>query len=118
VKIAILDTGIQLSDQQMDIYLEERKIKYKSWVDEEKEGHEIWRDAVGHGTHLATLLVKVAPFATIHMARVFRNRRPNMKTEFGNVAQVRINFNGNQFGVTLLILCRPFDMQQITGELI
>ncbi|KAI8151300.1 Subtilisin DY [Colletotrichum sp. SAR 10_70] len=53
-----------------ELYDFEPRIKYKSWVD----GHGDWRDDVGHGTHLAILLRKVAPKAEIHMARVFKNK--------------------------------------------
>ncbi|KAI8298120.1 Subtilisin DY [Colletotrichum sp. SAR11_59] len=53
-----------------ELYDFEPRIKYKSWVD----GHAEWRDDVGHGTHLAILLRKVAPNAEIHMARVFKSR--------------------------------------------
>ncbi|KAI8153057.1 Subtilisin DY [Colletotrichum sp. SAR 10_65] len=70
IKIAILDSGIELSSEHRDLYDFEPRIKYKSWVDERTE----WRDDVGHGTHLAILLRKVAPNAAIHMARVFRKR--------------------------------------------
>ncbi|KAI8249235.1 hypothetical protein K4K56_010406 [Colletotrichum sp. SAR 10_98] len=69
-KIAILDSGIELSSEHRQLYDFEPRIKYKSWVDR----HSDWRDDVGHGTHLAVLLRKVAPNASIHMARVFRKR--------------------------------------------
>ncbi|KAL3294911.1 subtilisin-like protein [Colletotrichum asianum] len=69
-KIAILDSGIDLSSEHRELYDFEPRIKYKSWVD----GHTEWRDDVGHGTHLAILLRKVAPNAEIHMARVFKSR--------------------------------------------
>ncbi|KAH8698202.1 hypothetical protein GQ44DRAFT_832238 [Phaeosphaeriaceae sp. PMI808] len=68
IKIAILDSGIELSDTNKDIYNFEPKIQYKSWIDEETE----WRDEVGHGTHLATLLRKIAPNAMIYVGRVFK----------------------------------------------
>ncbi|KAF4870778.1 Subtilisin DY [Colletotrichum siamense] len=70
IKIAILDSGIELSPEQRQLYDFEPRIKYKSWVD----GHADCRDDVGHGTHLAILLRKVAPNAEIHMARVFKSR--------------------------------------------
>ncbi|KAF4889001.1 hypothetical protein CGCFRS4_v009546 [Colletotrichum fructicola] len=69
-KIAILDSGIELSSEHRELYDFEPRIKYKSWVD----GHADCRDDVGHGTHLAILLRKIAPNAAIHMARVFKKR--------------------------------------------
>ncbi|KAK2759746.1 subtilisin-like protease [Colletotrichum kahawae] len=70
IKIAILDSGIELTSEHREKYDFEPRIQYKSWVD----GHAEWRDDVGHGTHLAILLRKVAPNAEIHMARVFKSR--------------------------------------------
>lgn len=70
IKIAILDSGIELSPEQRQLYDFEPRIKYKSWVD----GHADCRDDVGHGTHLTILLRSVAPNAEIHMARVFKSR--------------------------------------------
>lgn len=88
VKIAILDTGIELSESQKEIYEEDSEFIYKSWVDDNEEGFDSGKDDVGHGTHLATLLKKVARYAIVHVARVFKARKPNMATEVKNVAQV------------------------------
>ena len=89
VKVAILDTGIELSDDQKAIYEgHDSSFVYKSWVDDNAEGFEKGRDDVGHGTHLATLLKRVAQYAVVHVARVFKKRKPNMITEVKNVAKV------------------------------
>jgi hypothetical protein len=68
IKIAILDSGIALSEEQMIYYSTEPSIIYRDWVD----GALHWKDDVGHGTHLAVLLRMVAPSSVIHVARVFR----------------------------------------------
>lgn len=104
VKIAILDTGIELSSEQrdiyeLDIYGHEREIEYKSWIDEVEEMGDMWKDDVGHGTHLATLLARIAPNAIIHVARVFRDRKPDMGTEPQNVAQVSNVLNRKRYFV-------------------
>ncbi len=89
VKIAILDTGIELSDDQRAIYeRQDSKFIYKSWIDDNEEGFEKGRDDVGHGTHLATLLKRVAQHAVVYVARVFKERKPNMATEVKNVAKI------------------------------
>ena len=88
VKIAILDTGIELSDDQRASHEQDDEFIYKSWVDDDEEGFEKGKDDVGHGTHLATLIKKVAQHAVVHVARVFKNRKPNMATEVGNIAEV------------------------------
>lgn len=90
VKIAVIDTGVELSDLQRDIYDRNDDMQYKSWIDDNEEGIENGKDDVGHGTHIATLLAKIARNATIHVARVFKERKPNMTTELKNVAQVRL----------------------------
>jgi subtilisin family serine protease len=87
VKIAILDTGIKLSYDQEEIYFPEETMKYASWIEEDESDIGKAQDEVGHGTHLATLLARVAPQATIHVARVFKNRKP-MSAELKNIAHV------------------------------
>jgi len=68
VKIAILDSGIDLSQHQMEMYNDAQpQMVYRSWID----GDPIWKDEVGHGTHLAVLLRKMAPEAIIHVGRVY-----------------------------------------------
>lgn len=94
VKIAILDTGIKLSQQHKYCYPEEQLI-YKSWLQEGEKNDKMWGDDVGHGTHLATLLLSVAPHAIVHVARVFRAKKPDMKTELENVAKVQMNSDMN-----------------------
>jgi subtilisin family serine protease len=78
IKIAILDTGIQLPAEANVVYEEQIKC-HKSWLrgepgntgDESGKGD---RDLDGHGTHCASLLLKVCPNAAIYVARVFRKR--------------------------------------------
>lgn len=84
VKIAILDSGIELSQDNEDLYNIEPKIQYKSWIDQDTE----WKDDAGHGTHLAILVRKIAPNAIVHVGRVFK-KKPN-KGSAANVAQVKI----------------------------
>lgn len=84
IKIAILDGGIELRSRTPRIVRFEPRIKYKSWVD----GHADCRDDVGHGTHLAILLRKVAPNAEIHNARVFKSRPKGDKSAL-IIAEVR-----------------------------
>ncbi|KAL5092194.1 hypothetical protein Trisim1_002079 [Trichoderma cf. simile WF8] len=82
VKIAILDSGIELSQDQKDMYDVEPKIEYRSWIEEDRE----WKDDVGHGTHLAVLLRKIAPNAGIHVARVFK-KRPHVEKSAQIIAE-------------------------------
>ena len=69
-KIAILDTGIDLS--HIDMQAQEERIKsVRSWVGggngkEDRKGG----DWYGHGTHAAGLLLDIAPQADIYIARI------------------------------------------------
>lgn len=84
VKIAILDSGIQLSPDHRAMYDIEPRIQYGSWVNSDVE----WKDDVGHGTHLAILLRKIAPNAIIHVARVFE-KEPSIERSAESIAEVR-----------------------------
>jgi subtilisin family serine protease len=83
VKIAILDSGIDLAQNSPGIYNTDPEIQYRSWVDNSPE----WKDEVGHGTHLAALLRKIAPNAIVHVDRVFKKRAT--KGSVTSIAQVR-----------------------------
>lgn len=115
IKIAILDTGIDLPEAAKSLY-EGRIIECKSWLegkgDLELEFSKGDRDVDGHGTHAAGLLLKVAQYAHIYVARVFElghESRGKFATEDTNeyIAKVShvfqifhcaysLNFLGNQ----------------------
>lgn len=76
VKIAILDSGIDLSAEHQEHYDNEPKIQYWSGIDEDDKQ----RDDVGHGTHLTILLRKIAPRAAVHVARVFKKKPKGNKS--------------------------------------
>jgi hypothetical protein len=70
VKIAILDTGIDLNHRYFQDETTKRKIKrikaVEDFVDPAGDAHDI----CGHGTHCVGLLRQVAPEADIYVARV------------------------------------------------
>ena len=84
VKIAILDTGIDRTHPQIEAQWNKRIKDAKSWLDE--EGGD--RDSCGHGTHGASLLMKVAPEAHIYVARVIKDGECSLNPD--NVADVRL----------------------------
>ena len=91
VRIAILDTGIDLPEYALHTY-EDRVKDFKDWILGE-EGRSQWTDSDGHGTHSAGLLMKVAPEADIYVARVFEKQKSGrgaVPTELidKNIAQV------------------------------
>lgn len=77
IRIAILDTGIELCED--DWAYRSRVREVKSWLSNSGDcAHELYkgdRDLDGHGTHAGGLLLKVAPDAEIFVARVFRDRK-------------------------------------------
>ncbi|GFF44406.1 uncharacterized protein PAC_01091 [Aspergillus udagawae] len=79
VKIAILDTGIDLKNDF--IRVNKTRIKgLESWIDDgNKSG-----DLFGHGTHTAGLLLRVAPTADIYVARVVANKHLDKPENIAN----------------------------------
>ncbi|KAL6695706.1 peptidase S8/S53 domain-containing protein [Trichoderma pleuroticola] len=98
--IAILDSGIELSKDQKDMYDVEPKIQYRSWIEEGTE----WKEDVGHGTHLAVLLRKVAPNAIIHVARVYK-KRPHVEKSAQSIAEA-IRYAVDDWKVDIIVM--PF----------
>jgi hypothetical protein len=67
VKIAVLDTGIDMQHNYIKGCKKANRIKgVKSFVNDDKRIDDI----CGHGTHVAALLLKVAPECQIYVAKV------------------------------------------------
>ncbi|UNI20026.1 hypothetical protein JDV02_006159 [Purpureocillium takamizusanense] len=70
VRIAVLDTGC---DDNAAFFLHSdhgsRLQEWKDWVDESEQ----WQDQHGHGTHLVSLIMQIAPDALMYVARVARS---------------------------------------------
>lgn len=79
MKVAILDSGIELPSTDM-LARGERIKEVRSWVgvsiDDEKDGRLLQpdqlgcRDEIGHGTHIAGLLLDVAPEVDLYIAQI------------------------------------------------
>ncbi|KAI1111129.1 hypothetical protein F5Y14DRAFT_328140 [Nemania sp. NC0429] len=68
VRIAVLDTGIDLEHPKLS-RSKARIMDCRSWVaDDPSIG-----DVCGHGTHIASVLLKMAPWAHLYVARVFKD---------------------------------------------
>jgi hypothetical protein len=65
IRIAVLDTGIDLTDMMIKPAMS-RIIDKRSWVG----SPESYLDNYGHGTHVARLLLKMAPAAEIFVAKI------------------------------------------------
>ncbi|CZR51368.1 uncharacterized protein PAC_01243 [Phialocephala subalpina] len=68
VKIAVLDTGADLSHPDIIDATQRGLVKYYDFVKNESS----MSDLDGHGTHCTSLLLKFAPNAEIHIGRVFQ----------------------------------------------
>jgi hypothetical protein len=92
IKIAILDTGLHLPEGCDQIY-EGQIINCRSWLDTTKpegipfDGN---ADTDGHGTHATGLLLDLAPYAAIHVARVFEGRKEKQGKEMAAATQRRV----------------------------
>ncbi|KAF4636697.1 hypothetical protein G7Y89_g1387 [Cudoniella acicularis] len=68
VKVAILDTGIDCSHE--DIQDEKSRIERRSWLPLGEPD----ADEHGHGTHATSLILRIAPGAQLYVARIFKDR--------------------------------------------
>lgn len=68
VKIAIIDTGIDAKHPILKSLVETGQIRMRSWITAESGG----TDYLGHGTHIAHSLLRVAPRASLFIAQVLK----------------------------------------------
>jgi hypothetical protein len=88
VKVAILDTGVQISTDWLRGVYEGRLKECRTWLTTENpEGEEFelgTRDSDGHGTHGTSVLLDVTRSADVHVyaAQVFNKREEKVIVEF------------------------------------
>ena len=136
VSVAVLDTGFEPSKSLMVNYEDDCRIKdSKTFLINEKDrvtDSESWRtDSDGHGTHVAQLLLRVAPVADVHIAKVFETRKDLNKPEiaatvYQGIADVSqpsnippqiypidklqaINYAANTWKVDMIVMSFGFD---------
>jgi subtilisin family serine protease len=68
VRIAVLDTGVDILHPDISHEYENGRIKYHDFT----SGSVDIEDLDGHGTHSVSLVAKFAPNAEIYVGRVFR----------------------------------------------
>ena len=94
VRIAILDTGLELPEDCQCIY-SDRIRECRSWLDafglEDGNPETGNIDVDGHGTHSTGLLLEVAPNAEIFVARVFESRGEKQGKQATEATQVRVS---------------------------
>ena len=93
VKIAVLDTGTQLSGALQENYEQEGRINIlqsETFVSPTNgEDTHDWRvDLDGHGSRVSQIILEFAPAADLHIAKVFKTRSdltgPDMAREVHN----------------------------------
>ena len=86
IRIAVLDTGY---DPATTFFKDpDRRRRIRKWKDYVVEGSTTGQDKNGHGTHVLSLVMKVAPAADIYVARVARDTK-DLENSTGNVAKVK-----------------------------
>lgn len=83
IRIGVLDTGICMDNKFIKMNLE--RIKYRSFVTGDPDP-EVHSDLVGHGTHVAGLLLQVAPNADIFVAKISNKGEPHDHQAIANVS--------------------------------
>lgn len=88
IRIAVLDTGFDDEALFFDLPENSRSLnRVKGWKDF-VDSADYWQDTHGHGTHLVSLVLTVAPKAEIYIARIARDTN-DLGGASENVAQVR-----------------------------
>lgn len=88
VRVAVLDTGFDDGGLFFDLPENNRSLdRLKGWKDF-VDSSDSWQDAQGHGTHLVSLVLSIAPRAELLVARIARNT-DDLAGASENVAQVR-----------------------------
>lgn len=89
VKIAVLDTGLQLPEHLQAVYIDENKIAAehcKSFCSSDND----WNvDIDGHGTQVAGIILDVAPKVELYVAKVCQRRKDFVSTR--NAANTQRN---------------------------
>ena len=91
VKVAILDSGIDASHPQFSKYpMDGGMSRFRGFGDHncrDWTGSSATHDRVGHGTHAAALVLKVAPKAELYIAKIFNSKDGDANTPH-HVAEV------------------------------
>lgn len=84
VKIAILDSGIDLPQSDLEAY-DDRIIDVRTWLDGKVGKRDrSCGDDVGHGTHTAALVLDAAPDSHVYIAKI-ADRRPTCPRDIAKV---------------------------------
>ncbi|EFQ36019.1 subtilase [Colletotrichum graminicola M1.001] len=111
VKVAVLDTGFQLPEVLQENYEGEDRINFQqsdTFVPATKgDATHDWKvDCDGHGSRVGQIVLRVAPAADLHVAKVFRTKDDLADPE---MAVQAINRATHDWKVDIIIMCFGFD---------
>ncbi|KAJ4179988.1 hypothetical protein NW755_012028 [Fusarium falciforme] len=118
VKVAVLDTGLQLPGAFQKNYEEEKRINSDQSATfihgtRGKDPHGWKVDCDGHGSRVGEIILNVAPTADLHVAKVFKTRGdladPKMATQVHKRIAEAINCATNEWKVDMIIMCFGFE---------
>ncbi|KAF2973268.1 hypothetical protein GQX73_g289 [Xylaria multiplex] len=107
VKIAILDTGLDLTHPDVEARTKNIKGKY-NWLQE--KFRQSVHDRNGHGTFTANLILDYAPDAELYVAKIAENKPSSPKT----VAEA-INYAVSEWKVDIISMSFGFPTRDIEG---
>lgn len=81
VKVAILDTGVDVANPEIEKNLKKKIMKWKGFPEVSKP----LTDVNGHGTYLACVLMRTAPNAWLYIARIFDEKKKCVPAEVARV---------------------------------
>lgn len=86
IRITILDTGYDAKSQFFDAPARKNRLgKWRDFVDNQMQPC----DCDGHGTHVLSLVMKIAPAADICVARIAKNSE-DLRNRASEVAKVKL----------------------------
>ncbi|KIL92994.1 subtilisin-like protease [Fusarium avenaceum] len=118
VKVAVLDTGLQLSEELQENYIDAGRIDTSnshSFVTNTGESvAEDWKvDCDQHGSRVGQIILDVCPKAVLHVAKVFRSREdlanPVIAEQVHERISKAIDHATNEWKVDMIVMCFGFD---------
>ncbi|KAI1827031.1 peptidase S8/S53 domain-containing protein [Xylaria intraflava] len=110
IRIAVLDTGY---DKDAVFFNRDRKRRLRGWRDY-VEDQPYPMDEDGHGTHVLSVLMKVAPAADIFVARVTRDT-PDLQHATANIARA-IEWAWKDCQANVITMSFGFDKEIYVGD--
>ncbi|CAJ0549769.1 Ff.00g033820.m01.CDS01 [Fusarium sp. VM40] len=118
VKVAVLDTGLQLSEELQENYIDAGRIdtlnSYSFVTNTGESATEDWKvDCDQHGSRVGQIILDVCPKAVLHVAKIFRSREdlanPVIAEQVHDRISKAIYHAANEWKVDMIVMCFGFD---------